>query len=292
MPRTARGAHYLGRILEELSEAVWSRLKASRECGIRQGEETITDILALDLKRRGNGRSGPGLSMSVATVTHALEKRVGADLLWAIGNDAVGWYNLVVQTKRIDLDGGDRYGSLDGSWSQLAALETFAGHPAVGAAPAYFFYNYVSNPDPTRNHWTCCRPLSRKQLPQLGWTIAHASHVRAAMDRYDMRKFRKLHGRFPVPPVRCLLCSRVAPLLGSDSPERSLGRLARVDLFASLLEQGYQRELLAPLDTVQAGGENKQAYDQLMALLQGEAPSGEPTQVRVPRALAVTTVER
>lgn len=81
----------LASVLECLSVDTWERLRDSIDLGIRFGEETITDLLLLDLKRKNPPRT------RVLQTPKSKEKDQGTDWEWWIGSPRLRWLRFAVQ---------------------------------------------------------------------------------------------------------------------------------------------------------------------------------------------------
>ena len=205
---TSPQPYSLDAVLQSLSKDIWERL---RDVGalptahsVRFGEETITDILMLDLNRQG-------LTRAVFVQTpKSQEALTGTDFEWWLGSDATGWIRLAVQAKKIHLE-SERYPNLKHpvkSVSQIDLLERFAARH--GAIPLYCLYNYTDNAESSK-HWHCCqRPFQEEEL---GCTITPSSNIKRAIHLWGAKNFDFVHSQIDTIPWRCLaLCPRVRAL--------------------------------------------------------------------------------
>jgi hypothetical protein len=185
----------LSSVLEALALDTWERLRDSRLLEINFGEETITDLLLLDLKRKRPPRS------RVIQTPKSKEKDQGTDWEWWIGSDRTSWLRFAVQAKKLHIP-TLRYRGLShkvGSKLQLDLLERYAA--ANGAIPLYCFYNYATAPE-TNSAWRCCRPAVDE--PQLACTVTPSRHVRTAISSWGKKNFLSMHSHPETLPWRCL----------------------------------------------------------------------------------------
>ena len=88
----------LDSLLRDLSRETWERLRDAMQLSVRFGEETITDLLALDISRHG-------LTTTTFEQTSKPEEAVtGSDYEWWVGNNSIGWVRLAVQAKKLFLN--------------------------------------------------------------------------------------------------------------------------------------------------------------------------------------------
>lgn len=199
---------YATRVLESLAKATWERIRFGEDLGCSQGEETITDVNLLDLKR-----AGPH-AVKIVKVKRAAEARYGLDWEWWVGTDHDayfgGWWRYAVQAKKLDRSGrysvlrhkvGDRY--------QFDILKAYALKNRC--IPLYCFYNFVVGD--TKDYWHCCElPYS---APQLGCTVAPLEAVAPVFHKGASKRFEDIHQDERVLPWRCLVgCLQLAPLPG------------------------------------------------------------------------------
>ncbi len=199
-------------VLEALSVDTWERLRDSRPLQIRFGEETITDLLLLDLKRKNPPRT------RIIQTPKSKEKDQGTDWEWWIGSPRVKWLRFAVQAKKLDLK-TFRYSAFAhkvGSDLQIDLLERYATRNR--AIPLYCLYNFAKAPA-TVNAWRCCQAFDE---PQLACTVTPADIVRHAINHRGCRSFQWLHKQPQTLPWRCLArCPRVQRLFlqPPNSPE-------------------------------------------------------------------------
>lgn len=216
----------LQKVLEELSVDTWERLRDSQPLQIRFGEETITDLLLLDLKRKN-----PSHTRIVQTPKYK-EKNQGTDWEWWVGSPRLKWLRFAVQAKKLDIKTlrYPGFGHKVGTDSQIDLLERYATRNQ--AIPLYCLYNFAK-PPATPDAWRCCQNFDE---PQLACTVTSIDIVRSAIAQHGCRNFNWIHQYPQTLPWRCLACRatkrlfRPSPTLrGSelqDSQETVFGREA------------------------------------------------------------------
>jgi hypothetical protein len=207
-------------VLESLAADTWERLRDAQELDVRFGEETVTDLVLLELKRKRH----PGLL--VLQTNKFVESTQGTDWELWFGSDSQGWLRLAVQAKRLNVSTG-RYAALaheTGGQQQIDVLERFA--KANGAVPLYCLFNFTEMADLAT--WHCCQTPVQSQL---GCTLAPSSVIREALENRGHRTFQSIHTDRRTRPWRCLAkCSRF------KSPKReSNSLLSAGDGIAELL---------------------------------------------------------
>lgn len=208
---------------EKIADDTWHKLEEARNLMVRLGEETLTDLLILDLKRHAAKHT-----FWVYQTTRKQEASSGTDLLVVVRAGTTGDAHLyAIQAKKLYPDG--QYTALRKENNvQLDALETYAC--SNDALPYYLFYNcsYGSIVDPGK-YWHCARNYDESQL---GCTLVPSSIVRAAMGaprQFRPRSFEYLHEPRQALPMRCLFdCPHWERELGDrwldSEKQRSLGR--------------------------------------------------------------------
>ncbi len=190
-------------LFEELAQSTWTRLGLSWDYNISQGEETITDLLQLEIARFGSPH------VRVLKTTKAFEAQSGVDWEWWIGDDRSGWLRFVIQAKKIGADG--RYHALKHRVKlpggrklyQHNLLKRYAQDN--GAILLYCLFNHIrlSDFNETR-HWHCS---SAADPAQLGCTLAPVTRIEEALRTRGCRTFDYLHRYRYTFPWRCLFCS-------------------------------------------------------------------------------------
>lgn len=183
-------------LLENLASDTWERLRDSYSLKISQGEETITDLLLLELKRS----NCPNIKMIKSS--HENEATQGTDWEWWIGDNLNGWVRLAVQAKKVDLN-SLRYPGLTkkvgpNNTYQVDILEQFA--QINNALPVYCLYNYLRLNN-LINYWHSSLPFDKKQL---GCTITPSVVIRNTLNEHGLKNFRYIHDDTRTLPWRCL----------------------------------------------------------------------------------------
>ena len=194
---------------EKIAADTWERLKLSRDLRVRLGEETLTDLLALDFVRLMEGHA------RLFQSTKKEESRQGTDLwilIYAGSNRALAF---AVQAKK--LYPSNRYEHLNARVKssgpfQIDILEEFSG--SVGAIPLYLLYNHADL-DNTFPYWHCCQCLD---VGQLGCTLVPSWIIREAISNRGHRDFNSIHVSCAALPWRCLF----------DCPEGRVHQLSMV----------------------------------------------------------------
>lgn len=197
--------HSVQTVLEDLSVDVWERLRdvkrLTKPSGVRHGEETITDLLMLDLMRKLSGRV-----VATQTPRHK-EAKSGTDFELWVERSNQRWVRFAVQAKRINFERSSYSGlnyKVNGT-KQMHLLERFAN--TNGAVPVYCFYNYYDNPKCSK-HWRCC---GKPYVPeQLGCTIATLRTVKQAAKQHGAKNFNWIHKQPGTIPWSCLpICEKL-----------------------------------------------------------------------------------
>ena len=194
---------------EKIARDTWERIKLSCQVRVRLGEETLTDLLALDFVRLMEGRA------RLFQSTKKEESRQGTDLwilIYAGSNRALAF---AVQAKK--LYPSNRYEHLNARVKssgpfQIDILEEFSG--SVGAIPLYLLYNHADLDD-TFPYWHCCQCADKGQL---GCTLVPSWIIREAISNRGHRDFNSIHASCAALPWRCLF----------DCPEGRVQQLSMV----------------------------------------------------------------
>jgi len=183
--------------LEEVARKTMARLEASESLEIRFGEETLTDLVLLELKQANCP------SIQIIQTSKALEASQGTDWEWWIGSDATGWLRLAIQAKKLG-PSTKRYDQLNhkvGGTAQIDLLESYAA--STGAIPLYCLFNRVTPSEATAG-WRCCEVPS--DHPQVSCTLVAASTIRKAIKTRGARTFKAVHAERRSVPWRCIQC--------------------------------------------------------------------------------------
>ena len=197
---------------ERIASDTWRRLGQADLLGARLGEETLTDLLVLDML--------PHRSVNAFTIHHPTkpqESLIGADLLICIRYPGGSGRRLALQAKKLYPTG--RYDALDhkdtSGTRQIDKLDRFARW--WGAVPVYLLYNHV---DPLPFHpqcWHCCRD---RDAEQLGCTLVPTWCIRQAIGHRGGRTFPSIHAHEPNRPWRCVF--------DCDNPMQQVNDLSRL----------------------------------------------------------------
>ena len=90
---TSPSGNTLDVLLETLAQDTWENLREAKALSVRFGEETITDTLMLQLRRRG-------FSVFKQTSLHD-EAKYGTDFECWVGSDSTGWVGYAMQAKKL-----------------------------------------------------------------------------------------------------------------------------------------------------------------------------------------------
>lgn len=177
---------------EYVASRTWNTLARVKQLRARFGEETLTDLLMLDMLPPGRARG-----YWIRSTTKWEESLCGADLLVAVRHSSGAWSRLAVQAKK--LYANEKYGALGPgkSTNQLQTLDSFARQ--VYALPLYLLYNYSRTVDRCK-HWHCCRRFTRFQL---GCTLVPSWHIRQVINSRPPRGFNLAHCVYESIPWRC-----------------------------------------------------------------------------------------
>ena len=180
---------------ERISQDTWERIKQSWIHNVRFGEETLTDLVALDLTRFAPKR------VRLIQTSKSDEARSGTDLEILIRTDA-GVIRLAIQAKKLCSSG--RYDHLNSKVSdtlapQIDVLEQYSRQ--VRAIPFYLLYNSVDYINVEKS-WHCCQPTIQKK--QFGCTFVPSWRIRQAIETRGCRNFAWIHDDKCALPWRCL----------------------------------------------------------------------------------------
>lgn len=184
-------------LLERLAEETWDRLVAAHGLSLSIGEETLTDINLLEMRRAKLSE------LQVVKVSKLYESRFGLDWDWWVGSDQCGWFRYAVQAKKLDLRTGS-YRSLrhvlnDGKMpkTQFERLLQFAKR--ANAIPIYVLYNGGNVPVPKVDG---CEVKDSKQF---GCSVAMIEAIEPSHQKNARKSFYSVHHRKGVFPWRCLV---------------------------------------------------------------------------------------
>ena len=180
---------------ERISQDTWERIKQSWIHDVRFGEETLTDLVALDLTRFAPDR------VRLIQTSKSHEARNGTDLEILI-RTGLGVIRLAIQAKK--LCSSRRYDHLNakagGTFTpQIDILEEYSKR--VRAIPLYLLYNFVDYINEVQS-WHCCQPTIQKE--QFGCTLVPSWRIRQAIETRGCRNFAWIHGDKCALPWRCM----------------------------------------------------------------------------------------
>ena len=193
----------------KISSDTWRRLARAHHLGARLGEETLTDLLVLEMLhfQRSN-------AFSVCHPTKRQESRWGADLLVLIRRRDGRIRRLAIQAKKLYPD--CHYKALNHhvrpGIRQIDQLAAFAHQ--YRAIPLYLLYNHFDCDNPN-NYWHCCKSLD---IEQLGCTLVPSWRIDRALSQRGQRTFPAIHATGPSRPWRCVF--------DCDHPEIQMASLA------------------------------------------------------------------
>ncbi|MCY4574674.1 MAG: hypothetical protein OXF01_17980 [Gemmatimonadetes bacterium] len=181
---------------EHFAQRTWSTLGRAEQFKVRFGEETLTDLLVLDMLPHGRTRG-----FWLGSTTKPAEGQCGADLLVFLRHRTDRFFVLALQAKKLYPD--DRYRMLNrvsDSEGQLDKLVGFARQ--FHALPLYLLYNH-SNMVVRSDHWHCCQKRFDKH--QLGCTLVPSWHIRRMLlcRPPPPRDFDSAHKVKQAKPWRC-----------------------------------------------------------------------------------------
>ena len=184
-------------LLEDLSSATYQRIALRERFVVRQGEETMTDVLLLDLARA----SLP--LVSARKVARLRESREGMDWEMWVRHDRRGWVRYAVQAKRhkANLKYADVGHVVRGSSErQIDLLARFCR--LTGSVGTYCLYN---SPGRTvrDSEWHCSRARNDEHL---GCSIVPLYVMQEVLRPHHAPSFAEIHQRPEVMPLRCLFC--------------------------------------------------------------------------------------
>ena len=178
------------------AQRTWSMLGLAKELRARFGEETLTDLLVLDMLPHEQARG-----FRLDPTTKLEESQWGADLLVAVRHPNRRCSRLVLQAKKLFTE-DDTYRSFRAvtkSIAQLDKLEQCAQQHS--ALPLYLLYNHSSTAQESK-HWHC--PLDF-DVGQLGCTLVPSWHIRQMLRNRPPppRNFDRAHKIRQSIPWRC-----------------------------------------------------------------------------------------
>ena len=172
---------------EGTAETTWNLLRESRIHQVRLGEETLTDLLVLDVAAHA-----PSRCVRLFHSTKRQEADRGTDLELRVRSGGTDAYVFAMQAKKLSRTA--RYDSLNsrvGTTSdyQIDRLEEYARK--VSALPLYLLYNCADDKKVV-SLGNCCQSVSREQL---GCTLVHSCKIREAIGIRGRRTFDAIHSQ-------------------------------------------------------------------------------------------------
>jgi hypothetical protein len=202
---------------QRIASWTWATLRTARKHESKIGEESITDFLVLELKKRANG------SYYINSFTRPKERVTGADWeLWFTGLSGK-WLGLRVQAKVISID-SRRYSQLhykrsDGT-SQIDQLVADANkHYAI---PLYCLYSYWKASEAGKLTWPCGSFKKNSRLFGASWISVRDVKRLKPTGTNDLKSITKL-----LHPFHCVFCC--GGYGGVDLPTRAEAFLKGAD---------------------------------------------------------------
>ena len=198
----------LDALLETLAKDTWENLREAKPLSVRFGEETITDTLMLELRRKG---------FTVFKQTSLRdEAKFGTDFECWVGSDSMGWIGYAIQAKKLDFGTGT-YRNLGHvvkgpQKRQLDILTTYA--MKRGLTARYCLYSHSMSVN------ACFLACCSRSFPEeeLGCTITHPRAVERAIATPRGKRFHSLQHHRDTVPWRCLaICPRLRSALVANS---------------------------------------------------------------------------
>lgn len=186
-------------VAEQIAQNTWGWLGLSRHFKTRLGEETLTDLLILDLVSRS-----PNRNLMVFPTSKIREATQGTDLVICVHRGGTKADIYAIQAKKLYPPG--RYGALkarSGNTSklQIDTLERYA--MAIKAVPLYLLYNHIDNLVSPQIYWHCCQPVD---IEQFGCTLTPSWCIRDAISFRGCRTFEHMHSNRATLPWQCAFC--------------------------------------------------------------------------------------
>ena len=247
--------------LKEYSVNTWERLGYVKESqmlfggrrSIRFGEETITDLMMMDLYLLGSD------VFRFVQTPKAIEAKSGTDMELWLGSHSTGWFCFAIQAKRLELR-SERYSSLgqaNSNGKQIDLLETYAQRKQASAL--YCLYNYADHSEVDKTTHCCDGTVEQKEL---GCTVTPLSNIREAINKKGARNFTDIHKKANTRPLRCLVaCPNVQNVLAnmqSTAPaHQALGHRPLFDYYScyhAQLPSVLRREEYVPTKENENGG--------------------------------------
>ncbi|WP_312414312.1 DUF6615 family protein [Pseudescherichia sp.] len=184
-------------VFYDISEYVWDLLIDGKKLGISIGEETISDLILIEIARKNYNY------VTIRKTAKDKEAESGTDWEWWIGSIKNGWVRYAIQAKKMDYNQYS-YKTLKHEVGKDKKLqyEILRKHAKnMKAIALYAFYNY---PKQTQldEYWNCQKPISKKKM---GITIANLEFVARAINIKRGKNFPTIHKFKTTYPLCCLL---------------------------------------------------------------------------------------
>ena len=184
---------------DELARKIYLEINLSKKYNISYGEESITDIVLLQLAKLNN------FNLRIIQTRKNLECNQGTDWEWFIGSQKYGWTRFALQAKKCnpkDLNYKSLKHKVGQSPNQELQIDKLKKYSSSNKAiPLYTFYNY--NPNCKKaEHWHCRKPFDKELL---GWTITPLKNVEIAIKNRGWRNYHKIHSFKENLHMKCLI---------------------------------------------------------------------------------------
>ena len=192
-------------LLRKLAMDTWENLRNAKKLSVRFGEETITDLLMLELRRRG--------FRTFKQTPLKKEPKQGTDFECWIGWPGRSWTGYAVQAKKLKYNkkpnGKDSYDTLNHKVKSVGMYQKdiLKAYAALrGISPRYCLYNHSEKVPPS--FLNCCTRSYPEE--ELGCTLAPTGRIEWAIAKDRRRTFDAIHQHRDTVPWRCLvLCPAV-----------------------------------------------------------------------------------
>ena|GEM_PF-7046053 len=192
-------------VLLGAAESAWHLLSDAKKLGSPLGEETLTELTLLQLKK-----TFPQQKLSIVSFNKVKEGSTGADWAWAFANhDASSVVAMLVQAKILN-GSGTEYDELDrkiGKTAEKQIDRLLSTAIAYGWPAIYAFYNHSNHASPFP---PSCKTFADAYvvLPE-SWGISFADAYSVKQKLHAKRSSDKslvTHAGLSL-PLHCLLCS-------------------------------------------------------------------------------------
>ncbi len=199
------------------SRAAWRLIRRGQSAGVRAAEETITNLILLELSLLRARAAG----LVVRSFSKAQEASVGADWEMWLGGQTASWLGLRIQAKAVDLRSLEfphlHYRTKGAPLFQSDTLIRSALTGSPPRLPLYVLYTYA--PRAVLTAWPCSS--YRRESGLFGCSLVSAFQVRALRLAGGKRLLSDLSAHMY--PWHCLVCCR--GYADGSLPERTAGYL-------------------------------------------------------------------